>query len=72
MRAARLLALRGVFSAFCLLTSVYCLLAFVPFTYQQFIEARLVGWLGDFAVLHPLLAWLALICAAWTIAESSA
>lgn len=63
------LACRGLFTLVCLLTSVYCLLAFLPFTYQNVIEFKVVGWTGDFALLHPWLWWIALIGAAWTIAD---
>lgn len=60
---------RAVFSAVCLLSSVYCLLAFVPFTYQQVIEFGLIGWTRQFAALHPWLWCLALLCAGWTLAD---
>ena len=67
MKQAAFLALRGLFTVFCLLTSVYCLLAFLPFTYQQVIEFKVVGWTGDFAVLHPWLFWVAFLGASWTL-----
>lgn len=63
------LVARAVFTAYCLLTSVYCLLAYLPFTYQQVIEFKVVGWTGPFARLHPWLFWIALGCAAWTLAK---
>ena len=61
------LAPRLVFSAFCFVTSLYCLIAFIPFTYQQVIEFRVVSWTSGFAQYHPWLYWVALACAAWTL-----
>ena len=61
------LVARGIFTGFCLVTSVYCMLAFLPFTYQQVIESKLFGWTGGFATLHPWLFWVAFICGAWTL-----
>lgn len=58
---------RLVFTAFCLLTSVYCLLAYLPFTYQQVIEFKVAGWTGSFAQFHPWLFWAAFACAGWTL-----
>lgn len=63
------LACRALFTLFCLLTSAYCLVAFLPFTYQNVIEFKLVGWTGEFALLHPWLSWVALVAAAWTMAD---
>src|SRR5258707_4221141 len=42
---------------------LYCLLAFIPFTYQQVVKARLIPALSQFAQLHPALngAMLALV-----------
>ena len=64
---AMLLVSRAVFTGYCLLTSVYCMLAFLPFTYQQVIEFKVVGWTGDFAQWHPWLFWIAFVCVAWTL-----
>jgi arylsulfatase A-like enzyme len=61
--------LRLVFTAFCLLTSFYCLLAYLPFTYQQMIEGKVVAWPGVFAQLHPWLFWIGFACGAWTLAR---
>lgn len=50
-----LLAARFAFSAFALVTSFYCLLAYIPFTYRQLIEVHLIGWFTTFERLHPYL-----------------
>jgi hypothetical protein len=47
------LAARLYFGAFILLTSFYCLLAYIPFTYHAFIQNPLVLWLPIFVRLHP-------------------
>jgi hypothetical protein len=44
---------RMVFAGFSLVTSLFCLLAFIPFTYQQVVKARLIPALSQFAELHP-------------------
>src|SRR5258708_14307109 len=49
------LAGRIVFAGFFLVTSLYCLLAFIPFTYQQMVKAHLLPALSQFAELHPAL-----------------
>lgn len=58
---------RLVFTGFCLLTSVYCLLAYLPFTYLQVIEFKVAGWTGSFAQFHPWLFWAAFACVGWTL-----
>ena len=40
-------------ASFILLTSGYCLLAYVPFTYQQMVVAAPLPWLSTFVRLHP-------------------
>jgi len=69
MTRAVFLACRGLFTLVCLVTSLYCLLAFLPFTYQNVIEFKVVGWTGAFALLHPWIWWIALVAAAWTMTE---
>ena len=59
---------RLCFCAFFLVTSVYCLLAYIPFTHQWVISFALVGWLPAFVKLHPYLYWLALGPVAATLA----
>ena len=58
---------RLVFSLFAILTSAYCLLAYIPFTYQWVISFNLVGWLPAFVRFHPLLFMLALGTVAATL-----
>jgi Sulfatase len=50
--------------AFCVLTSVYALLASLPYTYYAFIKAAPYAWTPWFADHHALLFWLALVCLA--------
>jgi len=60
---------RLVFTLFCLITSLYCLIAYVPFTYQQVIEFQVVSWTSVFARWHPWIYWVAFACGAWTLAN---
>lgn len=55
------------FFAFILFTSTYCLLAYVPFTYQWVIRFDLVGWLPTFVKFHPYFYWLVLGIVAGTL-----
>src|SRR6185503_5629816 len=47
------LAARAVFALFAALTAWYCLLAYLPFTYQQVHQGGLLPWLDTFARIHP-------------------
>jgi len=58
------LALRCGVSFFFLLSSLWALLAYVPFTYQQVHKGGLVPALNAFGRLHPLLFWAALAAVA--------
>ena len=49
----RMLRLAG--AALLLLTSIYCLIAYVPFTYEQVIKFRLISWVTTFAAIQ---SWL--------------
>lgn len=60
---------RLCFCAFFLVTSVYCLLAYIPFTYQWVISFPLVGWLPAFVKFHPYLYLLVLGLTAATLAR---
>lgn len=51
---------RLVFLAFCILSTGYCLLAYIPFTYQQIHVGGLLPWLNAFVRFHPLFYWVAL------------
>jgi arylsulfatase A-like enzyme len=48
------------FCLFMLITSAYCLLAYIPFTYKWVISFDLVGWLPSFVKFHAYLFWLVL------------
>ena len=51
---------RIVFLVFCILSTGYCLLAYIPFTYQQIHIGGLLPWLNTFVRFHPLFYWIAL------------
>ena len=51
------------FGAFFILTSLYCLLAFVPYTYFFLIQSPPYPWLVTFAKYHRVLCWLAVAAA---------
>ena len=53
----RMLRLAG--AALLLLTSIYCLIAYVPFTYEQVIKFRLISWVTTFAAIQSWLYALA-------------
>jgi Sulfatase len=46
---------RLAFAAFLLLTTVYCVLVWVPFSYFGFIRNPLVNWIPEFVRLHGLI-----------------
>jgi hypothetical protein len=50
---------RLAFNVFFILTSVYCLMAFHPFTYERVVKDQIIGWLTTFVRLHPLWYWMA-------------
>jgi hypothetical protein len=58
------LIVRAVFAGFFLLTSIYCLLVFVPFTYEQVVKGELLPPLNRFARLQPYLYWIVLLVVA--------
>jgi hypothetical protein len=49
------------------LTSSYCLLAYIPFTYHWVIQSTLVKWLPVFVKLHTGLYWILLTMVAGTL-----
>lgn len=67
-RKASLLGVRVIFVVFFLMTSSYCLLAYIPFTYQWVINCTLVRWLPVFVSLHPFLYCLVIALTALTLA----
>jgi Sulfatase len=56
--------LKILFGAYFALTSVYCLLAFLPYTYYAMIKSPAYAWIPWFARHHALLFWLAWAAAA--------
>ena len=56
--------LKIFFGVFFALTSVYCLLAFLPYTYYSMIKSPAYAWMPWFARHHALLFWLAGLAAA--------
>jgi len=56
--------LKILFGAYFALTSVYCLLAFLPYTYYAMIKSPAYAWIPWFARHHALLFWLAWLAAA--------
>ena len=68
IRPSALIALARVLStAFFLATSLYCLLTYNPFAYQQFIRPHLIAALTGFTVWHGLLYWIVLLMTALTL-----
>jgi Sulfatase len=56
--------LKIFFGAYFVLTSLYCLLAFLPYTYYSLIKSPAYLWMPWFARHHDLLFWLAVLAAA--------
>jgi hypothetical protein len=56
--------LKLLWGMYLVLTSVYCLLAFLPYTYFALIKAPAYAWMPWFAHHHTVLYWLALFAAA--------
>src|SRR6202040_4007759 len=59
---------RLVVLGFILLSSVYALLAYIPFTYQQVHKGGLLPWLTTFGKIHAQLYWAAFAIACATLA----
>ena len=58
---------RLAFAAFLMLTSLYCLLVWVPFSNFSFIRNPPITWIPTFVQLHPLLYGLTLLAVAFTL-----
>ncbi len=58
---------RLVVVTFVVLTALYCLLAYIPFTYHQITVGELLAWVAAFAKYHPYLYWIAFLAAALTV-----
>ena len=59
LRLCANILLKVCWGTFLLLTSLYCLLAFLPYTYCALIKAPPYEWMPWFAQHHALLYWLA-------------
>ena len=67
------LLLRLVSGTYFALTSLYCLLAFLPYTYCSFIKAPPYAWMPGFTHHQAALYWLAVAAATlanWPVRES--
>ncbi len=64
MRSWAATFLKLIWGIFLVLTSIYCLLAFLPYTYFALIKAPAYSWMPWFAQHHRPLFWLALLAAA--------
>lgn len=58
MRLCATTFLKLLWGTYLLLTSLYCLLAFLPYTYYALIKAPAYEWMPWFAHHHALLYWL--------------
>lgn len=63
MRLFMQTVLRIIAGTYFVLTSLYCMLAYLPYTYTAFIKAPPYSWMPGFAHHQPLLFWIA--SAAW-------
>jgi hypothetical protein len=59
-----------VWGTYFLLTSLYCLLAFLPYTYFALIKAPAYEWMPWFSHHHAVLYWLAVLTAMGTISPA--
>jgi hypothetical protein len=64
MRRVAAAGLKAVWAAYLLLTSLYSLLTFIPYTYCALIKAPAYAWMPAFARRHAACYWLALLALA--------
>src|SRR3954451_6485862 len=69
IRRILFLAARLYFCAFMLLTSLYCLLAYIPFTYHWFIQNPLVFWFPIFVKFHTYFYIAAVVVVSTTLSQ---
>ncbi len=62
MKSGLLTVSKIYFCVYFVLTSVYCLLSSIPYTYFFLIKEPPYEWLMTFARYQPLLCWLAVFC----------
>ena len=55
-------------AAFFLATTIYAILTYSPFAYEQFIQPNMIAWLSNFVFLHTDFYWLALCVTMLTLA----
>jgi hypothetical protein len=60
---------RLLFCVFLVITSLYCLLAYIPFTYHWVVKGELLAWLPVFVKYHPCFFLAALGLASPTVAR---
>lgn len=70
-RSAFIALARVAAAAFFLVTSLYCLLTYNAFAYQQFVRPHLIAALTDFTVWHGILYWIVLLVTALTLLPSA-
>ena len=66
-RSAVIATVRAVNAVFFLATSLYCLLSYNAFAFQQFIKPHLIAALTNFTIWHGELYWLVLLATALTL-----
>ncbi len=64
MRSLTATFLKMIWGTYLVLTSIYCLLAFLPYTYFALIKAPAYTWMPWFALHHRSLYWLFLLALA--------
>ena len=67
----KVLAARLIFLGYVFFTAAYCLLCYIPFTYQQVHVGELLPWLTRLVHLHALLFWPAFCAALFTVFPES-
>ena len=67
MRPVAFALARALNTAFFLATSIYCLLAYSPFAYQQFLKPAVISWVPDFIAIHTALFWLVFLITMLTL-----
>ena len=65
---AFLVFVRGVNALFFLTTTIYAILTYSPFAYEQFIQPNMIAWLSNFVFLHTDFYWLTLCLTLLTLA----
>jgi len=61
---------RLVCFVFLLASSVYGLITYVPFTYEQFVKPQLIGWITTFAEIHAYLYAIAVVALAGAMRDA--